>query len=87
MKSDMILEKMLDKGITEGPSTNVEDKITEEMKNLETRLNNSMEKKFAEITNKLEGIKSEGAKAAGNTGDKPVEETNENTETLGGEEQ
>lgn len=85
MKSDMILEKMLDKDLPEQPTTNVEDKMTEEIKNLETRLNNSMEKKFAEITTKLEGIKSEGANAAGSTGDKPMEKTDENTKTLTGE--
>ena len=82
MKSDKILEKMLESDLASGePTTNVEDKVIEEVKNLETRLNNSMEKKFAEISRSIQEQFQRNAQTG--TGSAEKKETdNENTETL-----
>lgn len=87
MKSDMILSKMLEKDpANDAPSTNVEEKVIEEVKNLETRLSNSIEKKFAELAGKIDAGQERAAKTGAGS-DKSMEEAKENAETLktGGE--
>ena len=87
MKSDRILSKMLETDLAnDAPSTNVEEKVIEEVKNLETRLSNSIEKKFAELAGKIDAGQ-ERAPQTGASSDQPMEEAKENTETLktGGE--
>ena len=84
MKSDMILSKMLETDqANDAPSTNVEEKVIEEVKNLETRLSNSIEKKFAELTGKIEA-QQERFTQAGAGSDQQMEASKENTETLTG---
>lgn len=84
MKSDRILSKMLETDLAnDAPSTNVEEKVIEEVKNLETRLSNSIEKKFAELSGKIEAQQERPAQT-GASSDKPVEASKENTETLTG---
>lgn len=84
MKSDRILSKMLETDLaSDAPSTNVEEKVIEEVKNLETRLSNSIEKKFAELSGKIEAQQERPAQT-GASSDKQVEASKENTETLTG---
>jgi hypothetical protein len=84
MKSDRILSKMLETDLAnDAPSTNVEEKVIEEVKNLETRLSNSIEKKFAELSGKIEAQQERPAQT-GAISDQQVEASKENTETLTG---
>lgn len=84
MKSDRILSKMLETDLAnDAPSTNVEEKVIEEVKNLETRLSNSIEKKFAELSGKIEAQQERPAQT-GASSDQQVEASKENTETLTG---
>lgn len=84
MKSDRILSKMLETDLAnDAPSTNVEEKVIEEVKNLETRLSNSIEKKFAELSGKIEA-QQESPAQTGASSDKQMEASKENTETLTG---
>ena len=84
MKSDRILSKMLETDLAnDAPSTNVEEKVIEEVKNLETRLSNSIEKKFAELSGKIEAQQERPAQT-GASSDQQVEASKENTETLAG---
>ena len=84
MKSDRILSKMLETDLAnDAPSTNVEEKVIEEVKNLETRLSNSIEKKFAELSGKIEAQQERPAQT-GTSSDKQMEASKENTETLTG---
>lgn len=84
MKSDRILSKMLETDLAnDAPSTNVEEKVIEEVKNLETRLSNSIEKKFAELSGKIEAQQERPA-PTGASSDKQMEASKENTETLTG---
>ena len=84
MKSDRILSKMLETDLAnDAPSTNVEEKVIEEVKNLETRLSNSIEKKFAELSGKIEAQQERPAQT-GASSDQQMEASKENTETLTG---
>ena len=84
MKSDRILSKMLETDLANDvPSTNVEEKVIEEVKNLETRLSNSIEKKFAELSGKIEAQQERPAQT-GASSDQQMEASKENTETLTG---
>ena len=87
MKSDLILSKMLETDLaSDAPSTNVEEKVIEEVKNLETRLSNSIEKKFEELAGKIDAGQERSAQT-GASSDKQMEAPKEDTETLktGGE--
>ena len=84
MKSDRILSKLLETDLAnDAPSTNVEEKVIEEVKNLETRLSNSIEKKFAELSGKIEAQQERPAQT-GASSDQQMEASKENTETLTG---
>ena len=84
MKSDRILSKMLETDLAnDAPSTNVEEKVIEEVKNLETRLSNSIEKKFVELSGKIEAQQERPAQT-GASSDQQMGASKENTETLTG---